>query len=720
MHNKVEKLVLAGVGAILVVNLIVFLVLNNKRPDYSIPEQEESEVSTSRILGSEPNCNWLLGPNGMVCVPVITTASPSPSPTTYISPTPTVSPTPTASVSPTSTPASTLVSKPVSTPTVTPTPTLTPKATPSPSTTIAPTPEPALPDASESTPVIEAQNQVENNQLGNMDDFFAESAESYRTIVSQDSTKKPLAKIDQKTGDYLDQTIYSNPFMVSALIGSEKALIANMEDYQEACISNSLTKEGCSGFTYASADENECSVENALSNDDFTDNYLWLQNRVGDLEDRLDSAALLNPNWYEEPQSTASSEGNILNLDARPAYNSSDYYQIDNPRNLTKAELKKNLEEAESGLLEINQFLSTSPEPLIYDDTLSENSSTDVLSSSKSLAAVEASDSKKGDLTQKYPTVSAITKKKNALEYQKKINKQEADYRNSIAGRVVEMQLMPSKALLGVKDLIGSFFTNIKNKFSGKNGVCSKNKAKANKKVRVPLVDAKKAAETFAQFDKTEIVPDAFFSDKGMLSVSEIEKYLKKVNSPLLDVKPADFGVDPLTGLEETRGIAQLIYDYANYSGEITVKKEVDGKMVDVKKMVNFSLNPVMILALLQKEQGVVKGLEINDDYYRRLGRATSFGCPDDSPCDPKFSGLSYQVYMLSKTSTSRFQLLKSGNTFEGTKQPISVKGKLIVSGQTITVKNAATGVLYIYNPHEIAHKQMYSVIKQILKDITS
>jgi hypothetical protein len=110
-----------------------------------------------------------------------------------------------------------------------------------------------------------------------------------------------------------------------------------------------------------------------------------------------------------------------------------------------------------------------------------------------------------------------------------------------------------------------------------------------------------------------------------------------------------------------------------------------------------FHINPQVILATLQKEQGLV-----TDDWpwYSQYKAAMGYGCPDTAACDSKYYGFYNQVesaawqfrYYLDHPNAYNYW---TGNNY------IQYNPDSNCGGSNVYIQNAATAALYIYTPYQ-------------------
>jgi len=109
-----------------------------------------------------------------------------------------------------------------------------------------------------------------------------------------------------------------------------------------------------------------------------------------------------------------------------------------------------------------------------------------------------------------------------------------------------------------------------------------------------------------------------------------------------------------------------------------------------------YSINPQVLIVLLQKEQGLV-----TDDWPAQYEyqAATGYGCPDTAPCSSNYAGFSNQVISAAwqfrqyLTTPSNYNFVARQNNFVGY-YPCA-------SGTTVYIQNASTAALYDYTPYQ-------------------
>lgn len=192
------------------------------------------------------------------------------------------------------------------------------------------------------------------------------------------------------------------------------------------------------------------------------------------------------------------------------------------------------------------------------------------------------------------------------------------------------------------------------------------------------------------------IISDDVFTNKSTLSASQIQAFLnsKVTSCDTNGTQPSEFGggtraqwgtahgyPPPYTCLkdysENGRSSAQIIYDTAQ----------------------QYSINPQVLIVLLQKEQGLVTDTWPLGSEYKS---ATGYGCPDTASCDSTYYGFTNQVTwsakmfraILNQSSTWYSPYIIGNNYVQWS--PTSSCG-----GTTVNLQNLSTVALYDYTPYQ-------------------
>jgi hypothetical protein len=215
-----------------------------------------------------------------------------------------------------------------------------------------------------------------------------------------------------------------------------------------------------------------------------------------------------------------------------------------------------------------------------------------------------------------------------------------------------------------------------------------------------PLLLQKTASATTTGFNAGKIIDDGVFTNAGTMNTGAIQDFLNsKISScDTNGTQPAsDFGRPDLTHAqyaaskgwssppyaclkdysEGGRSAAQIIYDTAQ----------------------QYTINPQVLIVLLQKEQGLVTDTWPLSSQYKT---ATGYGCPDTAACDSTYFGFTNQITWAGKMYRA---ILNQSSTWYS---PYVVGSNYIqwnpnasCGGSTVNIQNLSTAALYDYTPYQ-------------------
>ena len=110
----------------------------------------------------------------------------------------------------------------------------------------------------------------------------------------------------------------------------------------------------------------------------------------------------------------------------------------------------------------------------------------------------------------------------------------------------------------------------------------------------------------------------------------------------------------------------------------------------------DYSINPQVIIVLLQKEQGLITDTWPNSIQYNK---ATGYGCPDTAACDTQYYGLKNQI----RQAANLFRNVLNGgwSNYPVGNNYVQYHPNTACGGTTINIKNRATSALYRYTPYQ-------------------
>lgn len=214
--------------------------------------------------------------------------------------------------------------------------------------------------------------------------------------------------------------------------------------------------------------------------------------------------------------------------------------------------------------------------------------------------------------------------------------------------------------------------------------------------VAVPGLDGASQAQAAngQEFDPGNIVSDAVFFDGPALSASQIQKFLE---SKVPTCYKAAGGPECLRNYRQnTPSIAADAYCKAYQGG---TNERASTIVAKVAKACGVSAKALIVL--MEKEQSLVtagSSAQYPPTNYK-YQKATGFACPDTAPCDPKFTGIFYQLYYAAR----QYQRYAAGGFYSWYKlgtNSILVNPKSSCGRVTVNIKSKATVGLYFYTPY--------------------
>lgn len=194
-------------------------------------------------------------------------------------------------------------------------------------------------------------------------------------------------------------------------------------------------------------------------------------------------------------------------------------------------------------------------------------------------------------------------------------------------------------------------------------------------------------AANVSKFDPGNLISDSVMSNKSTMNVQQIQAFLDSKNN-----------------CNNTNTHMAAWYPHLQY----TIR---DGKFVCMAKdsfggqsaaqiiwqvAQDYSINPQVLIVLLEKEQGLVSDTWPNNVQYRT---ATGYGCPDTAPCDSQYFGLNNQL----RQAASLFRTVLNGgwSNYPVGHTYVQYNPNGACGGSVINIQNRATSALYRYTPYQ-------------------
>ncbi|GAB2452095.1 hypothetical protein HD599_002546 [Conyzicola lurida] len=198
-------------------------------------------------------------------------------------------------------------------------------------------------------------------------------------------------------------------------------------------------------------------------------------------------------------------------------------------------------------------------------------------------------------------------------------------------------------------------------------------------------------AANAAAFDPGYIISDARFFDSGAMTEGQIQAFL----NAQVPTCVAGNGIPCLknyTAATFSRASVAPGHCYAYQSEGVESAAHI---ILKVAKACN--INPQVLLATLQKEQGLITATSPTERQYRV---AMGYGCPDTAPCDAQYYGFYNQVY---KAAWQFRQYTYSPKTWRYKIGQVAVQyhPNAACGAPTVNIRNQATANLYNYTPYQ-------------------
>ena len=197
-------------------------------------------------------------------------------------------------------------------------------------------------------------------------------------------------------------------------------------------------------------------------------------------------------------------------------------------------------------------------------------------------------------------------------------------------------------------------------------------------------------------FEPGNIIDDNVFTHANSMSVDQIQSFLNS-KVPTCDTwgtQRSEFGGGTRRQWAEARGHSAPFTCLKDYQ-----ENGLSAAQIIYNKSREFSINPQVMLVLLQKEQSLVTDTWPISTQYKT---ATGYGCPDTAPCDQQYFGLSNQITWASRmfrsimnASPGWYTPYVLGNNF------IRYSPDASCGGSTVNIQNRATQALYNYTPYQ-------------------
>lgn len=205
-----------------------------------------------------------------------------------------------------------------------------------------------------------------------------------------------------------------------------------------------------------------------------------------------------------------------------------------------------------------------------------------------------------------------------------------------------------------------------------------------------------KNSDAISGWNAGNIISDSVFTNKGTMGTGSIQAFLNS-KVPHCDTwgeQTSEFGGGTRRQWAEARGYSPPYTCLKDYSQNGKSAAQI---IYDAAQ--EFTINPQVLLVLLQKEQSLVTDTWPLSIQYRS---ATGYGCPDTAACDADYYGFTNQVRWAARMfrailndSPTWYTPYELGNNF------IRYSPDASCGGSNVYIQNRATQALYNYTPYQ-------------------
>lgn len=208
------------------------------------------------------------------------------------------------------------------------------------------------------------------------------------------------------------------------------------------------------------------------------------------------------------------------------------------------------------------------------------------------------------------------------------------------------------------------------------------------------------SASSATDFQAGRIIDDSVFTNSNYMSKDAIQNFLNsKVSSCDTNgtLPASEYGRPDLTHAQYAAAYGWSAPPYTCLKDYYENGKSAAQIIYDISQQ--YTINPAVLIVLLQKEQGLVTDTWPLASQYKT---ATGYGCPDTAACDSQYYGFTNQVTwsnimfrsIMNDSSTWYTPYLLGNNYIQWS--PNSSCG-----GTNVYIQNRATKALYNYTPYQ-------------------
>ena len=213
-------------------------------------------------------------------------------------------------------------------------------------------------------------------------------------------------------------------------------------------------------------------------------------------------------------------------------------------------------------------------------------------------------------------------------------------------------------------------------------------------------------------------LPTIFVGKSRSESIALLQQILSQDNSVLattpitMQIQDADYITrhpEVQAYMGRSASVAEVIWD---------ISQENLGKGTWKNIAIREGINPLFLLAIVQKESGTVYGKCARETCFGqsvgyRINRATGYGCFDGADdCQSEFIGFFSQTYFAARWYRAYTKYCENG--FTGYGQQFKTGNTITIQGTTLTLGSNITCATYYYTPHVTPQRNFYNTLVDI------
>ncbi len=224
------------------------------------------------------------------------------------------------------------------------------------------------------------------------------------------------------------------------------------------------------------------------------------------------------------------------------------------------------------------------------------------------------------------------------------------------------------------------------------------------------LLNSRVSALSGSDWQAGLIIDDSIFTNTTIMSATDIQNFLN-AKVPTCDTNGSQIYSGTTTRAQYSASVGKntaFVCLKSYYENPTTHANNLDGAPIPAGAIsaaqiiynagIQNSINPEVLLVLLQKEQGLVLDTWPWDSQYTA---ATGYGCPDTSGCSTSYSGFYNQVNDAAWQFSQYLSNPSNYNYLPGASNNIAYNPSPSCGSSNVTILSSSTAALYDYTPYQ-------------------